>query len=153
MQDAILWFSAGVLVSAFAVLVGLGLTRVHSLNRRVGSFACAARPILAQGSDGVRATPGPEAPTWSQGVAHYGVGRLDWWRIWSLSPRPAQVWDRSDLVVLGRRGMEAVGRPDLFEVRCRHRGSEFELAMSRDAYAGMMSWLESAPPRSGDRVI
>lgn len=153
MQDAILWFSVGVLVSAFAVLVGLGLTRVHSLNRRVGSFACAVRPLVAPGPDGVRSTPGPEAPTWSQGVAHYGVGRLDWWRIWSLSPRPAQVWDRSDLVILARRGMEAVGRPDLFEVRCRHRETEFELAMSRDAYAGMMSWLESAPPRSGNRVI
>ncbi len=151
MLDAVIWFSVGVLATAFAVLVGLGLTRVHSLNRRVGSFACAVRPLVVPG--GPRSTSGPEAPTWSQGVAHYGVGRLDWWRIWSLSPRPAQVWERSDLVILARRGMEAVGRPDLFEVRCRHRGTEFELAMSRDAYAGMMSWLESAPPRSGDRVI
>ncbi len=151
MLDAVIWFSVGVLVVAFAVIVGLGLTRVHSLNRRVGSFACAVRPLAV--SSGLRSTPGPEAPMWSQGVAHYGVGRLDWWRIWSLAPRPAQVWDRSDLVILGREGMEAVGRPDLFEVRCRHRGTEFELAMSRDAYAGMMSWLESAPPRSGDRVI
>ena len=149
MLDAVIWFSVGVLVAAFAVLVALGLTRVHSLNRRVGSFACAVRPLAVSG--GLRSTP--EAPPWSQGVAHYGVGRLDWWRIWSLSPRPAQVWDRSDLEILARRGMEAVGRPDLFEVRCRHRGTEFELAMSRDAYAGMMSWLESAPPRSGNRVI
>lgn len=150
MPEAAIWISFGVLVAALAVVVVLGLTRVHSLNRRVGSFACAVRPTV-QG--GTRATPGPEALVWSQGVAHYGVGRLDWWRIWSLSPRPALVWDRSDLVVLGRRGMEAVGRPDLFEVRCRHQGDEFELAMSPDAYAGMMSWLESAPPRSGDRVI
>ena len=150
MPEAAIWISFGVLVAALAVVVVLGLTRVHSLNRRVGSFACAVRPVVLGGT---RATPGPEALVWSQGVAHYGVGRLDWWRIWSLWPRPALVWDRSDLVVLGRRGMEAVGRPDLFEVRCRHHGDEFELAMSPDAYAGMMSWLESAPPRSGDRVI
>jgi hypothetical protein len=145
-------------VSAVVVVIAVGvavlllgtvvlvMTRLHALNRRVGSFECGVRLVEAGAGDGAT---GPRP--WSTGIAQYGVGRLDWWRVWSLAPRPVWSWRRADLVVLGRHPMEAVGRPDVFAVRCVHRGVEFELSMSPDAYAGMMSWLESVPPRSGDR--
>lgn len=156
MPEVIIWAVIGAVVAVVVGVAALGLTRLHSLNHRVGSFVCYSRPLTVHADaagDGAPAGGGSGPVPWSQGIAHYAVGRLDWWRVWSLSPRPARAWDRSELKVLGRKPMDEVVRPDVLVVRCQHRAVTFELAMSRDAYAGMMSWLESAPPRSADSVI
>jgi hypothetical protein len=123
------------LLLALAVLVaaGLAFSRRHSLTRRVGSFACALR---ARGR-------------WVPGIAHYGARHLYWWRLRSLAPRPEHVWPRGAIAVLERRA--ASGRPDdaagPLLVRCRvGAGDEVELTMTREAYAGLTSWLEAAPP-------
>lgn len=152
MPGLVLWIIVGAVVAVAIGIVVLGLARLRTLNRRVSAFVCGERPVGTPGSPGGPAASG-EPRSWAAGIAQYGAGRLIWWRIWSLSPRPAHTWRRTELQVLDRRPLSDEGRPDIFRVRCRHQGAEFELAMSPDAYAGLMSWLESAPPRARDRVI
>lgn len=152
MPDAVIWIAVGAVLAAVVGIVVLGLARLRTLNRRVSAFACGERLLGTTGAAGELVHIGEPGP-WVAGIAQYGAGRLIWWRIWSLSPRPARTWRRTELQVLDRRPMSDEGRPDIFRVRCRHQGAEFELAMSPDAYAGLMSWLESAPPRARDRVI
>lgn len=114
------------------VPVGLGFSRWHSLTRRVGSFSC----TLHQQS------------RWVQGVAHYGARSLYWWRLWSLAPRPEHVWPRGEIEVLDRHAADgSAGLSGPLLVRCRVGGGvEVDLVMSPEAYAGLTSWLEAAPP-------
>ncbi|NLF06045.1 MAG: DUF2550 family protein [Actinomycetales bacterium] len=120
-------FGALLLVGALVVL--LYRRRLGTLTGRVGSFACGLRPER-HGE--------PVA-----GVAQYGVGRIEWWRGASLSPRPARTWHRVDLVVA--EWVEDPHRPGRVLVRCQHVEDEFELSLSRAACAGLVSWLEAAP--------
>ncbi len=136
----VLWTVLAVALVLALVLV-VGTSRLRTLSHRVGSFQCGARP---GGS--------PQAP-WSAGIAHYGVGRIDWWRCWSLAPRPARSWRRDRLEVTGRAPLDLAGQADQYLVRCRYDGTDFELTMSADAYAGLASWLESAPPGRRDLVV
>jgi len=135
-------------VVAVAVAVAFA-ARMLSLNRRAGSFTCSWRALDA-------ASRG-----WALGVARVGSGTVQWWRVFSLAPRPRRSWPRSTLEIVGRRppdaGESAVLMADALVVRCSARttaasdpagtGQDFELAMSPDAYTGFASWLESAPPR------
>ncbi|QDW64081.1 DUF2550 domain-containing protein [Oerskovia sp. KBS0722] len=125
------WIAIGLLL-AVALVVGLGALRLRAISHRVGSFECSARPA------------GDEQASWSLGIAHYGVGRIDWWRCWSLSLRPSRSWRRQDLVIVSRRPLD--GDRDLFLVECSYEDVRFELTMSSGAYAGLASWLEAAPP-------
>jgi len=125
------WIAIGLLL-AVALVVGLGALRLRAIAHRVGSFECSARPA------------GDAQASWSLGIAHYGVGRIDWWRCWSLSLRPARTWRRQDLVILSRRPLDE--DRDLFLVECSYEDVRFELTMSSGAYAGLASWLEAAPP-------
>lgn len=120
----------GVLLLA-AVLAALLAVRVRRLDRRVGSFECVLR---AEGTD------------WVGGIAVYGVGQVRWYRLMSLSLRPTRVFVRERLELVER----VDDGSELVEVRCRYRGEEEErlsLALRRDSLAGLVSWLEAAPPR------
>jgi hypothetical protein len=128
-----------------AFLLGLGLlvllvTRVRSLGRRFGTFECALR------------FAGRTA--WASGIAGYGADRLEWFRVLSLSPRPAHSWQRSALVVVARSPRLRSGRRTaITEATVRCRGAEFTLAMTDQAYAGLASWLEAAPPGSRPGLV
>ena len=131
----------GAVVLVLVVVVLLGASRLRVLSGRIGSFVCAAR--LAGAPEG----------TWTPGIAHYGAGRIDWWRSWSLAPRPARTWWRQDLEVVGRSPLDRLGDADLLVVRCRYHDTDFELTMSPDALAGLTAWLEAAPPTDVSRVV
>jgi Protein of unknown function (DUF2550) len=131
----------GALVLALVVTVALGASRLRVLSRRIGSFECSVRPGGAAGE------------SWTAGIAHYGAGRIDWWRAWSLGPRPACTWWRADLEVVDRAPFLGPGGVPQLVVRCRYHGRELELTMSDDAFAGFTAWLESAPPSDVSRVI
>lgn len=131
----------GAIVLALVVTAALGASRLRVLSGRIGSFECAARPAEDPGS------------AWTAGIAHYGAGRLDWWRSWSLAPRPARTWGRSELRVVGRAPFVGPGGAEQLVVRCRHGEGDFELTMSADAFAGLTAWLEAAPPTDISRVI
>ncbi|WP_432505078.1 DUF2550 domain-containing protein [Kineococcus arenarius] len=125
---------------ACALLALLGLLLVvlrrRRLTGRLGTFDCSVRP--------------PGSRRWALGVARYETDRLDWYRTFSLSPRPSRSFARGALDVMSRRDTEGNERlavqPDAIVVECRHGGAALELAMSADAYTGFASWLESAPP-------
>jgi Protein of unknown function (DUF2550) len=121
-------------------LVLLGAVVAVTVRRRLlagslGAFDCSARPA---------------GRSWALGVARYGPDRLEWFRVFSLSPRPRSSWGRSGLVLLGRRNPEPAERavllPAAVVVRCTYEGDPLLLAMSEDAYTGLSSWIEAAPP-------
>ena len=130
-----LTLSISSLAAAAAIVVALGAMRLRTLMHRVGSFACNGRLL---GNPNEQFTPG---------IAHYCVGRIEWYRAWSLSPRPARVWQRGTLEILDKTLLPAAkDRPMMLAVACRYQSHQFELAISEAAYAGLASWLESAPP-------
>lgn len=118
-------------------LVGIVLRR-RRLTSRYGTFDCSVR------------RPTASRPRWALGVARYETDRLDWYRTFSLSPRPSCSFARGAFDVTGWRGAEGnevfAVQPGAIVVECRHDGGELDLAMSNDAYTGFASWLESAPP-------
>lgn len=133
------------LVSTVALLLLAGVVAVtvrrRLLVRRLGAFDCSARHA---------------GRAWSLGVARYGSDRLEWFRVFSLSPRPRSTWERAGLILLGSREPEpaesAVLLPAAVVVECTIEGSPLLLAMSRDAYTGLSSWLEAAPPGQLGRI-
>ncbi len=130
----------GIALIVLVTMLVLGASRLTTLSGRVGSFVCGARPVAPAGAAVVA------------GIAQYGAGRLDWWRAWSLSPRPARSWRRSELELISRAPLLVQGRPDLYLVHCRYHEVDFALTMSPEAYAGLTSWLEAAPPSTIERV-
>jgi Protein of unknown function (DUF2550) len=131
------------LVAATCVLALLAATslivRRRALQRRGGTFDCSLR---------LRSAPGGQG--WVLGVGRYAGDRLEWYRVFSLSPRPRRVMSRRDLRVRGQRtpeGREVVSvLPGAVVLEALERGRLVELAMSQSALTGLLSWLESAPP-------
>ncbi|WP_432564712.1 DUF2550 domain-containing protein [Kineococcus sp. SYSU DK003] len=134
-------------VVLLALLVAVVLRR-RRLTSRLGTFDCS-----------VRQTRGTRR-RWALGVARYETDRLDWYRTFSLSPRPSCSYARRALDVSLFRdaeGAEVVAvQPGAMIVECRLHvdgvGEEVDFAMSPDAYTGFASWLESAPPGQGVNV-
>ncbi|GAB3465246.1 DUF2550 domain-containing protein [Kineococcus endophyticus] len=139
---------AGACAVALVVVLVLVVLRRRRLMARLGTFDCSIR----QARGGRR--------RWALGVAQYERDRLDWYRTFSLSPRPSCSYARRALAVTLFReaeGPELVAvQPGAMIVECRLEaegaGEEIEFAMGRDAYTGFASWLESAPPGQGVNV-
>ncbi|HEY1117149.1 MAG TPA: DUF2550 domain-containing protein, partial [Acidimicrobiales bacterium] len=87
---------------------------------------------------------------WVLGLGRYRGERLEWFRIFSPSPRPRLAWRRSQLEILGQREPSDAESFALYGghlvVECRAPGGAVELAMSPSALTGFSSWLESGPP-------
>ncbi len=131
------------------VVIGLfvfGLRR-RLIQRSGGTFDCSLRWDAPKEDD----TGGKG---WAYGVARYNGDRVEWYRVFSYSPRPRRVLERSAIEVAGRRlpdGEEELALlSDAVVLACVHRGTRLELAMSDDALTGFLAWLEAAPP--GQRV-
>jgi hypothetical protein len=89
---------------------------------------------------------------WLLGLGRYSGETLEWFRIFSLSPRPKRSWARSELAYDGRREPEGVEQmslyPDHVVICCSCPQGEVELAMGPSSLMGFQSWLESGPPGS-----
>ncbi|QCC78751.1 DUF2550 family protein [Nocardioides daphniae] len=87
---------------------------------------------------------------WVLGVGRYTGESLEWFRIFSLDPRPKRVWNRDEIAYEARRSPEGPEEGSLYDghvvVVCRTPGGEVELAMSESSLMGFQSWLESGPP-------
>ena len=96
------------------------------------------------------------AGSWMLGLARYERDRLDWFRFFAWSLRPARSLERGRLVILGQHapsGPEAgTVLPGWVVVRCAYGTVTVELAMSEGAYNGLAAWVESAPPGQGINV-
>jgi len=129
---------AGACALVLLVVLVVIVLRRRRLTSRLGTFDCSVR------------RPTGARPRWALGVARYEIDRLDWYRTFSLSPRPSCSFARGALDVSLWRDAEGgevfAVQPGAIVVECRHSGGELDLAMSNDAYTGFASWLESAPP-------
>jgi hypothetical protein len=140
-----MWFvDSLVFVFALLVLLIVGLlVRRRILARSGGTFEMS-----------VNRSPEAQAKGWMLGLAVYKDTELEWFRTFSLSPRPTFRFTRGDVHIDGRR--EPVGH----EVHAIHAGHMIvttenaagvrQFAMSANALTGLLSWLESSPP--GQRV-
>jgi hypothetical protein len=87
---------------------------------------------------------------WALGVGRYAAEDLQWYRVFTLSPRPARTLSRRNLEVIGRRtpqGAETWAvQAAAVVIECRDGNGPVQLAMSPEAVTGFLSWLEAAPP-------
>ena len=87
---------------------------------------------------------------WLLGLGRYSGETLEWFRIFSLSPRPKMVWQRSTLTYVERRDPEGVEQLSLYPghvvIRCETPAGDIELALGSSSLMGFQSWLEAAPP-------
>jgi hypothetical protein len=131
------------------LLYGIVLVvRRRLVARNGGTFELSYRPVRGSGSQGRDGS----GRGWVLGVGRYSGDRLEFFRIFSVSPRPSVVLRRGSLRYAGQR------RPTPTEAHALYAGhvvvefagvqGRLELAMSPDALTGMLAWLEASPPGS-----
>jgi hypothetical protein len=126
---------------ALVVLLATFAVRRRVLVRRGGAFGCALR----------RKHAGEITPRgWILGLARYGDDQIEWFRIFSLSPRPSARLDRRALSIVRRRapdGMEAYAVPhDSVILVCSAGDGAVDLAVPEAAATALHVWLEAVPP-------
>jgi hypothetical protein len=131
--------SAGV-VLLLVLLYGFALVfRRRWISRHGGTFEFSVRVRSIRAGRG-----------WLLGVARYSGGRLEWFRVFSLAPRPKLTFQRSELEYVGRRDAVGAEAYSLYSghiiVSCVTPTGLLEVAMSPDALTGFLAWLEAAPP-------
>ncbi|MFE1246841.1 DUF2550 domain-containing protein [Streptomyces sp. NPDC058735] len=137
----------GIVVALVAVALFVFGLRRRLIQRSGGTFDASLRWEAPEQGDS-------NGKGWAYGVARYNGDRVEWYRVFSYSPRPRRVLERSAIEVVGRRVPEGEEELALLSdhviLACLHRGTRLELAMSEDALTGFLAWLEAAPP--GQRV-
>ncbi|MFN2540101.1 MAG: DUF2550 domain-containing protein [Mycobacteriales bacterium] len=87
---------------------------------------------------------------WVLGVGKYAGDDRQWFRVFSLSPRPRRTLSRRDLQVRTRRqpkGPEALALLKGVEViELASAGGAVEIALDSSALTGFLAWLEARPP-------
>jgi len=131
--------AAGVLL-LLVLLYGIALfVRRRILARHGGTFELSHR---------VR--PHGDGRGWVLGLGRYSGERLEWFRVFSLAPRPKRTWAREVLSYDGSReplGVEQMSLyPDHLVIHCQTPAGEVDLAMSTASLTGFQSWLEARPP-------
>ena len=131
--------AAGVLLGVI-LLFGLGLiVRRRLLSRHGGTFELSYRVRSSKAGRG-----------WLLGLGRYSGESLEWFRYFSLWPRPKRVLSRSRLTFTGRREPEGAEQmslyPDHVVISCRTPDGPVELAMSEGSLMGFQSGLEAGPP-------
>lgn len=128
------------LVLVLALLYGIALIfRRRWLARHGGTFELSYRVRTDRPGRG-----------WLLGIGRYSGQSLEWFRIFSLSPRPKRVWARHLLDYSGRRPPAGAEEMSLYDghvvAACHFDGEPLEIAMSEASLTGFQSWLESGPP-------
>ena len=130
--------AAGVLLLVLVLGVAL-IVRRRWLSRHGGTFELSYRARASQPGRG-----------WLLGLGRYTGDRLEWFRIFSLSPRPKMVWQRSTLNYVERRDPEGVEQLSLYPghvvIRCETPAGDVEMALGSSSLMGFQSWLEAVPP-------
>lgn len=124
------------------LLYGIALiVRRRVLSRNGGTFELSYRVRSERAGRG-----------WLLGLGRYSGETLEWFRIFSLSPRPKRSWPRATMTYDGRRQPEGVEQmslyPDHVVICCHTPDGEVELALGPSSLMGFQSWLESGPPGS-----
>ena len=120
-----------VLVCVGAVLWVYMNVRARRIASRLGAFRCWSRPDVQSG--------------WTAGIGVYGVDDLSWYRLVGFSLQPVYTVPRSGLEVSAPIAHSADG--SVVEVRLAYGEHRYEVAVERLTYNGLVSWVESGPPR------
>lgn len=131
---------AGALLVLFLVYALALVLRRRALSRNGGTFELSCRVRTDRVGRG-----------WVLGLGRYAGEDLEWFRVFSLRPRPHRVWPRKGLAFTGRREAQgSIEQMSLYAdhviVRCTIDARPLELAMSPSSLTGFQSWLESGPP-------
>jgi hypothetical protein len=128
----------GLIVAALLALILFAIRR-RFLQRKMGTFDCSLRLDRTHPGGG-----------WVFGIARYTGDHVEWYRVFSYSPRPREVLKRGGIDIVERRIPEEYEEMELLSgamvLECSQQGRVIELAMSEDALTGFLSWLEAAPP-------
>ena len=115
------------------------IVRRRALSRHGGTFELSHRAHSERPGRG-----------WVLGLDRYTGDSLEWFRIFSLSPRPSHVWVREQISYAGQRPPEGPEQLSLYAdhvvVSCSTPEGTVELAMSRSSLTGFQAWLEAGPP-------
>jgi hypothetical protein len=133
-------------VLVLVLLYGLALVvRRRLLSRHGGTFELSYRVRSERAGRG-----------WLLGLGRYSGDDLEWFRIFSLAPRPKRAWERSALSYVGRRDPEGTERLSLYPehtvVQVASAEGDMELAMAPSSLMGFQAWLEAAPPGTATTV-
>ena len=131
--------AAGLLL-VLVLLYGLALVvRRRLLSRHGGTFELSYRSRSGKAGRG-----------WLLGVGRYSGERLEWFRVFSLSPRPKRVWERRSMTYTRSREPEGAEQlalyPDHLVIECGTPTENIQIAMSSASLMGFQAWLESRPP-------
>lgn len=130
---------AGVALLLLLVYGAALVVRRRMISRHGGTFELSHRVRSDQPGRG-----------WVLGIGRYSGERLEWFRVFSLSPRPRAAWRREELSYDGSReplGVEQASLyPDHVVIRCEGPRGEVMLAMSPGSLTGFQAWLEARPP-------
>jgi len=131
---------AAVAVLILVLLWGLVVViRRRWISRSVGTFELS-----------IRVRPTRAGRGWVLGVGRYAGERLEWFRVFSVAPRPKLNFSRAELEYVGRREPVGAESYSLYSghivVSCLARSEKLEVAMSPESLTGFLAWLESGPP-------
>lgn len=127
-------------VLALILLLGVALVvRRRVISRHGGTFELSYRARSARTGRG-----------WVLGIGRYSGEELEWFRIFSLAPRPRRSWNRKTMEYAGRREPSSSEQNSLYSghvvVTCTTPEGSVELAMSQPSLTGFQAWLEAGPP-------
>ncbi len=98
----------------------------------------------------LRLKPAEPGAGWVLGVGRFTGDDLQWYRVFSLAPRPRRTLSRRSLSICRQRPPEG---PEVYALldgavvmECRSDSEEVTLAMDPSAVTGFLAWLESRPP-------
>jgi hypothetical protein len=103
--------------------------RVRAIGRIVGTFECWSRPDTSSG--------------WVAGMARFGAKELQWFRLIGFYVGPQLRMPREGLKV-----STPISRQEgVVEVIVSGESFQRHLAMRAEWYNGLVSWVESGPPK------
>jgi hypothetical protein len=128
------------LLLLLALILGAALVvRRRMLSRHGGTFELSLRSRSA-----------PTGSGWVLGLGRYSGDTLEWFRIFSLAPRPKRTWQRDRLTYDGQRVTEESEHRLLYPghviIACTTPKGPIELALSPGSLTGFQAWLESRSP-------
>ncbi|GLY28015.1 DUF2550 domain-containing protein [Kineosporia sp. NBRC 101731] len=129
----------GALLVLFGLVLALFILRRYLLARNGATFDCSVRHEYPR-----------RASAWILGVARYGEDTLEWFRIFTVDPRPSRVFVRSQLFLVeweqpAEQEINSI-LPGAVIVRCTYGDEKLDMAMTRSDYTGFITWLEATPP-------
>jgi hypothetical protein len=98
----------------------------------------------------LRLKPHARGRGWVLGVGRFVGDDLEWYRVFSLAPRPRRTFSRRDLTVQQQRPPRGAETYALLQgavvMECRTSEGPVQFGMDPSTVTGFLAWLEAGPP-------